>query len=1233
MIFRAWIVALIALSTCGAVLAQNPSGTISGSVRDLAGAVIQHASVELKNEGTGDIRTVATNESGVFTFPAVPSGNYDITVSAPGFARFVETGYHLDPGDSRSVDDIVLGVMSKDEQIVVSASEERIDTTSGETSSLITSGDIEHLAVEGRDVTELFKILPGFAIANQGIGNTAYDPSQVSCCPGGAIGSYVANGTPVAGVAMKWDGANITDPGAYTGTIQNVNYDMVSEVKTQVGSFTAEESNGPVVVNAVTKAGGQQFHGSVYTYARTSQLNSTDWLANNLGYAKPADRYIYPGLSIGGPLQIPGTRFNLGKRITFFAGIEDYAQRDNYAYGSASQAIIHALVPTANMRNGDFSSTEIANYLGPNYNANADYNLQTTPQVDKNGNPVRNGNIASTLDPGAKILFGLLPLPNVKSNGTYNYITQNLIANDMWQAVARGDVAISEKVKFFARYSTERGLTGVPQVPYYSPSYVMGGVNTPGGGLISTINSQSAAANLVMILSPTTTNEVFGSLSYLDYAFRPKSMTALSSKTYNYPYTGLYASNGSKELPQLQDYGLDGMPLLLTPDFSYGPLYMRKFLPDAGDNLTRLVGKHELKAGIYLEQITNNQRQINPSNPTNGALSSYWYGNQITDLDGSTYYSSGNYLANEMQGLFMAFDQQNFTPSMDLYFWNIGGYVTDSWKIRKNLALNFGVRFEHLGTWNDRHGTGIAIFDPSTLNQTASDKLPLPGFNWHAIDSSVPTSGVSSKPAFVEPRLGFSWDVTGKGKTVVRGGYGQYRYHDSWNDVSMAAQSSAGVRSSYIQGAGGLSLAAISKQNLAMTGGSLSVAAYGLDPKDNDFAVTQTYTLAFDHALPYKTQLEIAYVGNDTTHLFDTGSQTGASLSNVNVLPYGALFAPVNGVIPTPNEVGAMSSDAINSYRKYGKTPYDPKTGQITTSPYRSVNNYGTISVPEHSAYSNYNGIQFVLQRQSGPFRYSANYTFGKALGILGAVGGGNPIDATNLDANYGVTPFDRTHVFNANYSYTLGRIVKPHLAGELINGWEISGITGVQSGQNLQVATGTPNFGAQVELTGVQYTGGVQSSVTPTNGMLLGSTDMTVMPTLKCDPRSNLQHNQFINGNCFAIGAQTAKGPIVNGPDFYPYMHGPTYFNSDLTLQKAIHFAESKQLQIRMAAFNFLNHPLSSFNSARPNEYNLTLSGSEPGTAVPQPLAASPASGSEFGMVSLRQGRRVMEVSAKFVF
>jgi hypothetical protein len=1223
-------VAVSALLPLPSVMGQIPTATLGGTVHDKSGAVIAHAAVELRNADNGATRKVTTNASGIFSFAALSNGAYDITVNAPGFSQYKLTGYHLDPGDNRALNQIELGASST-ESVTIVADSQRIDNTSGETSSLITASDIEHLAVEGRDVTELFKILPGFAIAlPQSISNVQYDPEQVSS----ALGNYSANGTPISGVTMKWDGANITDPGDQTGALQNVNYDMVSEVKVQVANFAADESNGPVVVNAVTKAGGKQFHGAAYIYARTTQLNSTDWLAGFLGYGKPDDRYIYPGFNIGGPILIPGTQFNHNKRVTFFVGGEDYAQRDVYAYGSAGSAIAHALVPTQAMRQGDFSASSLQAYLGSSYGSNSYANISGVPTVDPNGLPLTNGNIAASIDPGGIGLINMLPLPNRASNGSYNWIQQNLIDSDLWQMVARVDADISQRYKLFVRYSIEPGLTGVPQVAFYSPASVMGSVNTPGGGLVNPSKSQSAVADLTMVLSPSLTNEVFGSYAYSKSQFQAKTQSALEKSAYGYPYDGAYSANGSKQMPQLQDYAYDGLPLDLINDFSFGPLYLKKFLAEAGDNVTKVLRRHVLKAGVYVEQITSNQRLINSNTPTNGALTQYYNGPVITDLDGSTVYSSGNYLANAMEGIFSSYTQSNIEPNYDVAFWNVDGYVTDTWKVRDNITVNGGLRVEHIGAWYDKHGIGIAVFNPSTLNQTVSAAYPLPGFTWHSIDPAVPNSGITAKPAFYEPRAGFAWDIASNGKTVMRGGYGQYRYHDPSIAPEAALASSDGVFTTTITGNGGLTLRAIGEQNLPQTGGTASTNAYGLDRNDNQQAVTQTYSLAIDRVLPYKTQIEIAYIGSATNHLINNGSQEPIGLSNVNALAYGGLFAPVNGVRPTPFQVANMDSGQVNAYLPYGTTPYDPKTGMLTTSPYGSVNNYGAISVPEHNAYSNYNGIQVSVNRQAGPFRYGVNYTFGKALGILGAYDGGSPVDSTNLAANYGVTTFDRSHIFNANYSYSFGAPVKNKWLGGFVNRWEVSGITQIQSGQNLQVAIGQPNFSTIVQLTDAAYTGGSTPFVNASSETLLGTPDINVMPSLICNPRSGLGPHQYINGNCFALNGATAAGPIVNGPAFYPYMHGPVYFDSDLNAQKAFKLGPARELQFRLSAFNFLNHPLYSFNSARSNEYqSLIIAGATPGDAVAQPEDGSTAPGSEFGTVTLKQGRRVLEVSMKFVF
>ena len=207
------------------MLGQGTTATLGGTVTDATGAVIPNAQVLLKSETSDDRRTSKSNGSGVFSFSALPTGTYDITIAAPGFKGFQQNGIHLNPGDQSSVREIHLATGGANEVVDVTTATNSITLDSGEQSALISSEEIKHLSVEGRDVTELLKILPGFAISNGGTGNvnnTAYDPAQVN--PTGALGQYAANGTPLNGTALLSDGVDITDPGAFGGALQNVNY-------------------------------------------------------------------------------------------------------------------------------------------------------------------------------------------------------------------------------------------------------------------------------------------------------------------------------------------------------------------------------------------------------------------------------------------------------------------------------------------------------------------------------------------------------------------------------------------------------------------------------------------------------------------------------------------------------------------------------------------------------------------------------------------------------------------------------------------------------------------------------------------------------------------------------------------------------------------------------------------------------------------------------------------------
>jgi hypothetical protein len=1210
------IYVLITILLAGSIAAaQVGSASLSGIVQDPSGATVAGANVILENVQNGELRTVKSNGTGGFSFAAVPSGDYNLKVEREGFTTYVQKGIHLDPGDSRTLTDVKLAVGSESQTVTVEAAVSGIQLDSGQLSATVTAQDLDQLSIVGRDATELQRTLPGFAFRNLGPQNQAPDFSDVQI---GQQTPYASNGAPVAGVSLKLDGANLTDAGNFGANLQNINDAMVSEVHVQTSNFGADQSNGPVIISGVTKSGTSQYHGSLYTFARAPALNSNDWLANYNGIPRSDDRYIYPGITFGGPVP----HF---KKFTFFTAEEYDAQRDVYAYGNAGSAIIHALVPTQNMRNGNFSQSELMNYLGPNYGGGAYGNLTNSPTFLSDGTPITNGMIPTTyLDPGAMALINnVLPLPN-KATGTdgYNWTTENLVDNNVFQATERVDYAINQNNHIFGRYTFEKEKQGQPQVPYYSPGAVMGSVNTPGGGVLNDIHVHTASANYAIVISPTLTNEVFATLVYFKQAFDAKNASALTKAAIDYPYNGTY-DNGSLDYPMLMDYGFDGLPIAIQPDFTYGAPSLKKFQPSVGDNITKVWGKHTVKGGFFGQKVVNNQVITNGT--TNGNIRDYYfpaagttfYTYAGTNPDGSPafgppFVTSGNYLANFMEGEIQSFDEQNILPRTNLYFWNLGFYGEDSWRVRKNLVATFGLRLEHLSPWQDAYNLGAAVWDPATIADPVSATNPLPGFTWHALDPSVPDSGTGSRALFYEPRFGVAWDIRGNGAIVLRGGYGAYRMHDSVVDVTNAFANSEGLREPNLFGFGGVTLGGIDSLHFPITNGPLTTSAFGLYRGDTKEPVTNNYSVSLAQRMPKNSVLQITYAGNNSNSLMNNGSTQAVVLNNLNALPLNSLYeAP-----PRPLPPGVCASTICTPYEVQNLT-----AAQIQQY-WRTYPEYQSITVPRHNTYANYNAMQVVWQKQSGHLNYGFNYTWSKALGILGSAANFNwtgAIDPFNIHSNYGPMNFDHTHIFNATYSYTLGKYVHDSVLGGFVNNWLISGITSIQSGGDMQTGiSASPDF----NLNGFITPSG-QPTLTVNSQVFLGTPDISLQPVLKCDPRAGLGSHQYINGACFGL-----PNIGTNGQYIFPYAQGPTYFNTDLTAEKGFNLSSDgvRNLRFRIAAFNFLNHGLNSFGTGYASQTNLSLNGPSVSSA-----AYSPSSG--FGFAPYKLGRRLLEVSAKFSF
>jgi len=259
-------------------------------------------------------------------------------------------------------------------------------------------------------------------------------------------------------------------------------------------------------------------------------------------------------------------------------------------------------------------------------------------------------------------------------------------------------------------------------------------------------------------------------------------------------------------------------------------------------------------------------------------------------------------------------------------------------------------------------------------------------------------------------------------------------------------------------------------------------------------------------------------------------------------------------------------------------------------------------------AYANYNALQATWVRTKGRYTINMNYTYGKAMGIL-QNNGGPTFDQFNINNNYGVQSANRTHIFNAAYSIELGSPVKQKAAGYVVNGWQVSGILQLESGPNL---TGIENQNFGLNTNGYKIPG---TTFNVSNVSLLGTPNIQLNPVLTCNPASGLGVNQYINPKCFAL--PTAVGQ--NGPTILPAIYGPAFFNWDMGLFKNFQFTESKKLQLRLNGYNFLNHPLWSFNGS-----NLNLGFDGTSGQVNTPL---------FGTVTQKQGHRIVQVAVKFFF
>jgi hypothetical protein len=1228
---------------------QGIFATLTGVVSDPTNAVVSGAKVTLIDAASGSARDTVTNSDGYYTFASVPVGRYNLKIEAQGFEADKVNGIDLGGSEKRNLN-ITLTVGSTSQTIEVSAEATQLVTTdSAEISYTLETKQLQNLVQVGSNAAEYIKIMPGFAVQNGSSNKANYTGEVIGINANGDGGSQsplnnasTYNGLPSNSLDITLDGAHVADPGCDCDTPVNPNADFLQEFRVLAGNFSAENEKGPILITSVTKSGGQHLHGSGYFSARNYALNANDWLNDNSGAPKPKNKYYFPGGSIGGV--VPKTH----DKLFFFAGFE-------YFYQVLDTGLLRSTVPTPGMLGGNFSTSELEKIGWNNPSAPLKDNWTTASQgpvaSDCNaanpalpnipclnpaalaafgGTPDGNGGMnvqipTGDLNPNMLALMKLYPAPNADPNQTqgFNYVQSEVFNQNNTQFVTREDYNISDKTKLFVRYNYQKETQQFPvglwwrqsdQVPYPT---AIDGKN----------RSYSLAGSLTHVFSPTMTNETVVAYTLVKFPNVFADPNAVNRTTVGYTVQGLF-KNGITQIPSFGGTGGNSeASLVFNPGgFEAGGasqgLYADKYMPSVSDTLTKVVGTHTLKAGFFWEWIRNAQPA---NNNTNGYLQF---------VSGGNPYSTGDAYSDEVLGIASNYNEATKNRINDIAYNTADFFVQDDWKATKRLTVNLGIRFSHLQPWYDRLGDGFAIFSPSaytagvgTGGVACTGAPTFCGYEWHAEDSSIPLAGFKTRAFYYQPRLGAAYDLLGDGKTILRGGWGRYYFHTG--QFTSGLDASAGVKSTGFSG-GKVSLPTgnqpilvnplptdltnvgpwcttgvapcQSSANSGLDTVNFSAVASGpaaVDGTESKAGFTDNWNFTVSRQLPWSSLGEISYIGNRSEDLASQGNggSEGFNTLNINLVPLGA----------------------INSYASQNNV--DPNT--LNADTFRtSFPGYSDLYVATHNAHSNYNALQAIWARTKGRYSINLNYTFSKAEGTVGF------FNQFNVNDNVGVLPNSRKQLFNAAYSVELPKANVNKFVGGAINGWQITGILQLESGPNLSGYQGE-NFG--MGYTGSNGTNGssaiipgsisaaIPAGIPISNISLLGTPDIQLNPILTCNPTSGLKAHQYINGNCFE--APTAVGQ--NGNTILPPIYGPAYFNWDMGLFKNFAITESQKLQFRFNFYNFMNHPLWSFNG---NNLNLNFLQSADQSTITQNNA-------NFGYTTQKQGHRIIEMGVKYYF
>jgi Carboxypeptidase regulatory-like domain len=1166
-------IALVVLLSYVMAAADDP-GRITVTVTDPSGAVVPASRIQLRNPDTGEHYEALANAEGSYVFPALPVGRYEVTVSAAGFQPFVENRLQMGAGTTLRVD-AHLTVKADNQSVVVEASAAVLDASNTQLGEAISGKQMTATPLNGRSYTDLLAMQAGVVPISSQQPNAVVMSGCTSTPPSGDLnaGNMSISGQRETANGFAINGSNVEE-GFNMGTAIVPNLDSIEEFRLLTGNFDAQYGNysgGQVLVT--TKSGTNEWHGSGFEFLRNTALDARNYLASERA---TYERNQYGG-TVGGPV--------VRDKVYFFADYQGTRMTQGVETGLIS-------VPSLQDRSGDFA--DVASSLTGAVNGQYWANLlsQKLGYTVTSGEPYYTsgcGSVSQCVFPGAvipqsawsapaKSLLPYIPRPNQASN-IFSTSAENQTLGDN-----KGSMRLDGNTRF-----------GMVSGYYFADSYSLdspfptgqGGANVPGFNAITQGRAQLFSLGLTTTHGTSTVNEL--RFSYMRNANRVGQPVggvgpSLASQ-------GFVDANGKPGIVPLAPQ-IEGIENVSFNDFTIGVDITGEIQVNNtyewSDNFSRVIGKHSLKFGgdFHLDQIN-----INPDATYNGAF--VFQGTE-----------TGSDFADFLLGIASSYEQGD---SLKFYMRNkfIGLYGQDSWRMRPNLTLNYGLRWDVLPPWHEKYNQlqTLVLGQQSQVYPGAPAGLVFPS------DKGIPSTLAPTKWNSFAPRIGVSYSPSASGGILhtLFGDAGMTSIHAGFGVFYTAFEGlSAGIMSAnppygydytslapplfntpFISANSGQNIGQRFPSPIPPLGASVTNPNNSVDWSQyspitgvpsfyyrNVPPYTESYNLTIERQIGANSILSVGYVGTQAHHLLVLQSANPGNAALCLGLSQPGEVAPGSPTCGPFGESGVYTT-AAGQVIEGTRGPFSPQFAAVTYQ--KTIGN------------SNYNALQVNFRHTGGPLELLVGYTYSKSLDDSSSLAEAvNPFD---VNLSKALSAFDMRRNFVISYAYKLPFEKLFGSDNRVTSGWTLSGITRFSTGLPVTLYNNTDS----------SLLGTIPNGIN-TNG--IDTPEYSGAPlAINLNPRNRL--NAF-DTRAFSLAA---LGSLGNAPRRFFY--GPGIENFDMALQKNVAIGESKSLQFRVEAFNVFNH--AQFYGPAAVNGNITSA--------------------NFGQVVSAAPPRQMQIAAKFYF